>query len=61
MEMKNRLLKSLILGVVVMGLAWACQPPDELPIIPKISYNRVEFFDQIHLFSISILKMETAI
>jgi len=46
MEMKNRLLKSLILGVVVMGLAWACQPPDELPIIPKISYNRVEFFDQ---------------
>jgi hypothetical protein len=46
MEMKNRLLKSLVLGLGVMGVVWACQPPDELPIIPKISYNRVEFFDQ---------------
>lgn len=46
MEMKNRLLQSLVLGLGVMGVVWACQPPDELPIIPKISYNRVEFFDE---------------
>lgn len=42
--MKNQLMKSIFTGVVIFILAWACQPPPELPVIPKISYSRVDFF-----------------
>lgn len=42
----SSLVKSISLGIVVFGLVWACQPPPELPIIPRISYNRMEFYPQ---------------
>jgi len=42
--MNNQLMKSIFTGVAIFVLAWACQPPPELPVIPKISYNRVDFY-----------------
>lgn len=44
MEMMNRLVKGFALGVGLIGWVVACQPPDELPVIPKISFNRAEFY-----------------
>ena len=41
--MDNNIIKSLVTGFIIFLTVWACQPPPELPVIPKISYNRMEF------------------
>lgn len=43
MAMNNRIIKSLVTGFIIFLTVWACQPPPELPVIPQVSYNRMEF------------------